>query len=77
MVPDVYFLPSSAHFSVIQQNWLARMSVRQLSPLIRHLAGRGGVGGMGVLAGSCPWQGQETDAGRRRGGEGGSAGQAT
>ncbi len=51
----VYFSPSSAHFSFMQQCWLACRSVRQLSPLIRCLAGSDRAGGTGVLAGSCPW----------------------
>lgn len=51
------FFPSSARFSFMQQCWLACRSVRQLSPLIRCLAGGDGAGAdaMGVLAGRCPW----------------------
>lgn len=53
-----FFFPSSAHFSFMQQDWLACRSVWQLSPLIRCLAGsdRAGADGMGVLAGSRLWQ---------------------
>lgn len=55
MVLDVYFFPSSAHLSFMQQCWLACRSVQQLPSLIRCLASSNRAGGMGVLAGSCPW----------------------
>ncbi|KAK9531512.1 hypothetical protein VZT92_010933 [Zoarces viviparus] len=57
-VLDGYFLPpSSAPFSsFMHQRWLACRSARQLSALIRCLAGSDRTSGMvGVLAGSCPW----------------------
>lgn len=50
----IFFLFPS-HFSFMQQCWLACRSVLQLYPLIRCLAGSSRAGGMGVLAGSCPW----------------------